>query len=129
LADKLLPSEHRIETKVTHEFKDGMYIRTMYMPKDTITVGKIHLVSGANFVTKGDITVLTEHGVQRLQKGFIGVSRAGIQKVGWAHEDTVFVNVFVTDLTNIEDFEAGYTTVDRAHPQLLALFAPLKEIA
>ena len=39
-------------------------------------------------------------------RGFTIVSPAGIQKVGYAHEDTEFINVFLTDETDIEKLDA-----------------------
>lgn len=98
-------AEHR-EMRVEHEFADGMYLRKLHIPKGTILVGKIHLKSCLNIVASGEIDVLTEFGSRRLSAGFTGVSRAGIQKVGIAHEDTVFINVFRTDETDIGKVEA-----------------------
>jgi len=42
------------------------------------------------------------------------VSAPGIQKVGYAHEDTVFINVFRTDETEIEKIEAEIATTEYA---------------
>lgn len=98
--------EYHVEMRVEHTVEDGMYMRKLFIPKDTILVGKIHLKSCINIVASGSITVLTEFGMRRVNAGFTGVSAQGIQKVGIAHEDTVFINVFRTDLTDIAAIEA-----------------------
>ena len=96
----------KIEMPVEHIFARGMYVRKLFIPKGTLLVGKIHKQECVNIVSKGDISVLTESGSMRIQAGFHIVSPAGIQKVGFAHEDTIFTNVFLTDETDeakIED--------------------------
>lgn len=94
-----LPGERR-ELEVKHSFLDGMYMRELFIPKGTLLVGKVHKLACMNMVSKGDISVLTETGSARVKAGYSVVSPAGIQKVGYAHEDTVFVNVFRTDETH-----------------------------
>lgn len=94
------------ELPVEHVMVDGMYLRKLFMPKGTLLVGKIHLKSCLNIVAFGDISVLTELGSARITSGAVGVSGRGIQKVGYAHEDTMFINVFRTDEIEIEKIEA-----------------------
>lgn len=88
-----------------HCFADGMYMRTLCIPKGTLLVGKIHRKACLNIVAAGDISILTEHGARRVKAGFTGVSEAGIQKVGFAHEDTIFINVFRTSETDVARVE------------------------
>ena len=96
----------KLELEVRHTFLEGMYQRELLIPKGTLLMGKIHKQACINIVSKGDIAVLTETGSARVKAGFSVVSPAGIQKLGYAHEDTIFVNVFRTDETDpgkIED--------------------------
>jgi len=106
LKDQLmaLTAEHR-ETPVEHEFCDGMYIRRMRIPKDTLIVGKIHRLPCINVLQSGDLSVLTEVGSSRLGPGFMARSPAGMQKLGFAHQESVFVNIFRTDELDIETIE------------------------
>ena len=116
LKDRMLalsPNE-QTEMPVTHELLDGMYMRKLFIPKDTIVIGKIHLKGCFNFVEKGDISVMTETGAKRVQAGYTLTTPAGIQKVGYAHEDTIFINVFRTDETDIDKIEAEIATEDYA---------------
>lgn len=93
-----LPPEMQAEMPTQHQYVDGLYIRKMLAKKGEVIVGKIHRKPCLNFVESGEISVATETGMARVKPGFNVVSPAGIQKVGIAHEDTVFVNVFRTDL-------------------------------
>jgi hypothetical protein len=93
------------EFEVKHTFLNGVYMRELFIPKDSILVGKIHRMDCINIVSRGDISILTEFGANRVGAGYTGVSPAGIQKIGFAHENTVFVNVFRTDETDLEKIE------------------------
>lgn len=107
-----LDDAEKVDLPTEHEFIDGMYIRKMHLKKGEIVVGKIHRKACINFVERGDITVTTATGMARIQAGFNVVSPAGLRKVGIAHEDTVFVNVFRTDLTSIEEIEREFACND-----------------
>jgi hypothetical protein len=93
------------ELPLDHQFVDGMYIRRLFIPKGSLIVGKIHKQDCINVVEKGDISVLSETGSKRVQAGFMIVSPAGLQKVGYAHEDTIFTNIFRTAETDITKLE------------------------
>ena len=105
--DRMLAMESgQIEMDVEHIVLDGMYLRKLFIPKGTVLVGKIHKKSCINIVAAGDISVMTESGAKRVQAGYTLVSPAGIMKVGYAHADTVFINVFRTEETDIARIEA-----------------------
>jgi hypothetical protein len=91
---------------VDHIVGGGMYMRVMRIPKGQLLVGKIHRKACMNIVTKGDITLMTELGKKRVQAGFRALSKPGTMKVGFAHEDTEFINVFRTNETDIAKIEA-----------------------
>jgi hypothetical protein len=105
IKDALLELPDQIEMTTTHEFVKGLYIRRLFIPKGTLLVGKIHKQECINVVEQGDIAILTETGAMRVKAGFTIVSPAGIQKLGYANEDTVFTNIFRTDVTDIDQIE------------------------
>ncbi len=106
IKDRLLSAEGlQIGMRVEHELVDGMYVRRLLIPAKTLLVGKIHRKDCINVVESGDISVMTEFGSRRLKPGWMGTSRTGICKLGYAHVDTVFVNIFRTDRTVIEEIE------------------------
>lgn len=107
-----LPATEQREFEGQHTLIDGVYTRTLFIPKGSLLMGKIHLKECVNIVAKGDISVLTETGMGRFQAGHVAVSKPGIQKVGYAHQDTVFINVFRTDETDIEKIEAEVATTE-----------------
>jgi hypothetical protein len=89
----------------THYFMNGVYTRALFVKKGTLVLGKIHLKECTNILAMGDCTVLTETGCERVKAGFIGISPKGTQKLVYIHEDTIFVNVFLTNKTTVEEAE------------------------
>ena len=95
-----------------HYFAGGMYCREGLIPKDTLIVGKIHKTEHFIMVLIGRITVWTENGKVELQAPYIGICPPGVQRMGYAHEDTVFVNVHKTDKTDLAEVEADLVVDD-----------------
>ena len=102
-----------------HTLIDGVYTRILHIPKGQVLIGKVHLKECVNVVAKGDISILTEHGAGRVKAGHVAVSGPGIQKIGYAHEDTIFINVFRTDETDISKIEAEICTEDDSEKELI----------
>lgn len=94
------------ECPLTHEFADGVYVRTIFIPKGMIIVGKIHRHSHPNFLLKGDVSVVTESGgIQRIKAPMAMISPAGTKRVVFTHEDTVWTTVHVTEETDLAKIE------------------------
>lgn len=89
-----------------HTFADGVYVREIFIPKGTLIVGKIHKHSHPNFLMKGEVSVVTESGgVERLKAPLSMISPAGTKRIVYAHEDTVWVTVHVTEERELEKIE------------------------
>lgn len=83
----------KIEIKTTHHFAPGVYMREIFIPKGTTLTGKIHKTEHLNILSQGDLSVMTEDGVKRLTASTVIKSQPGIKRVGFAHEDTVWITV------------------------------------
>ena len=88
-----------------HTFADGVYVREIFIPQGALIVGKIHRHSHPNFLLSGDVSVLTEEGVKRMQGPVSMISPAGTKRVVYAHSDSVWVTVHATDETDLEKIE------------------------
>lgn len=89
-----------------HTFVDGAYVREIFMPKGMLLTSKIHKVTHPYFIMKGDVSVLTEEGVVRLQAPYHGITKSGTKRLLYIHEDTTWITVHVTkekDLKKIEE--------------------------
>lgn len=105
VSEMLQATGSHVNLPVVNSFAKGMYIRTMFIPKGALIAGKIHKQECINICAQGDISILTETGSMRVVAPFNIVSPAGTQKVGFAHEDTTWINVFLTDETDIDVLE------------------------
>lgn len=97
---------------VKHHFAQGVYARELHIRKGVVLVGRVHLHSQVNIVSKGDISVLTETGVVRFKAGDAFVSPPGVKRAGYAHEDTIWTTILGTDLTDHEEIINTLTAVD-----------------
>ncbi len=88
-----------------HKFAEGMYVRELFIPKGMLIVGKIHKKSNPVFIMSGDISIFSEEGSKRFMGPQYLISQPGAKRVGYAHEDTVWVEVFATHETDLVKLE------------------------
>jgi quercetin dioxygenase-like cupin family protein len=108
--DAVLAQLPQTEMPVTHRFSRGVYARELFIPKGTVLTGRIHKYSQINILLRGDISVLTEDGIKRIQAPFVIESPAGAKRAGYAHEDTVWMTVCGTATTDADVLEDELTT-------------------
>jgi len=83
----------QVEPPLNHIFTTGVYAREMFIPKGTVIIGKIHRHAHLNFISVGDVTVLTKDGLQRITGPWTMVSTEGTKRALYAHEDTVWTTI------------------------------------
>jgi hypothetical protein len=88
-----------------HTFADGCYIREIFMPKGSLFITKIHKIEHPYFILKGDVSVLTDTGINRIKGPYSGITSPGTKRVIYNHEDTVWITVHVTKETDISKIE------------------------
>lgn len=93
------------ECPLIHAFAPGAYGRQIFIPKDTLVVGKIHKHAHLNFLMKGKVSVATEEGPRLLEGPLMMVSKAGTKRVVYTHEDTTWATVHLTDSQDLEQIE------------------------
>lgn len=98
--------EHKFSDK-HEEFGCHMYSREMFIGKGTTLVGRVHNHPTMNILLSGKIAVMSETGIRVLEAPQTFMSPAGAQKIGFALEDCVFVNVILTK-------EAGDACIEAA---------------
>ena len=97
-----------LDLPVKHTFTDGVYVREIAIPADSLIIGKIHLHSHLNYITKGKVTVLTRDGLQDLEGPCTIYSSAGTKRALYTHTDTIWTTVHAnptneTALDKLED--------------------------
>lgn len=103
-----------VEIPVRHYFSDGVYAREIRIPAGTLLTGKIHKRTNLNLLSAGEISVLTERGVERVRAPFTVVSPAGTKRIAYAHTDCVWTTVHGTHETDLEKIEAEFIAQSEA---------------
>lgn len=90
---------------LVHTFGDGVYVRQLTVPPETLTVTKIHGKTHPFFLLKGTISILTENGIKKLTAPYSGITKAGTKRIIWHHDEVVFTTVHVTNETDLDKIE------------------------
>jgi quercetin dioxygenase-like cupin family protein len=105
---EMIERGERVEIPVEHVFSHGLYARKITIPAGTVLTGKIHKRENLNFLLAGEMSVLTEGGVQRVGPGFMVVSPPGTKRIAYTHTECVWVTVHGTKETDLEKIEAEF---------------------
>lgn len=104
--ESLMLKEEQVDCPVHHTFGPGVYIREVLIPKGTFAVGHYQNFEHMNIFLKGELTILKDNGeTDRIKAPMIFVGQPG-RKVGYAHEDVVWLNVYGTKLKDVEKLES-----------------------
>jgi hypothetical protein len=96
----------QVECPVKHMFAPGVYLREIFMPAGSIVIGKIHKTEHFNIIESGRCLIRHDDGeVETLQAPLTFVSKAGVQKILYIEEDTVWKTVHVTPETDLVKLE------------------------
>jgi hypothetical protein len=102
--EQLLLQLPQVICPTTHDFCDGVYARSMFIPAGVALTGAIHRSENFLLIRYGDITVWTENGMRRMTTGEMVKSLPGAKRAGYAHTDTL-LTTFHANPTNETDPE------------------------
>jgi len=98
------------ECPVFHRFGPGTYIREVHLKAGLFAVGHHQNFKHTNIMLQGRVTVLNEDGsTVELSAPTMFVGEPG-RKVGYIHEDVVWLNVYATEETDVEKLESTFLT-------------------
>lgn len=91
-----------------HTFADGIYVRQMSMKKDSAVIGKIHKNNHIWFLLCGSLSVASETNSEDYKAPCYVEAPAGSKRVIYAHEDSVWVNIYPnpTNTKNLKELES-----------------------
>lgn len=91
----------QVECPVKHFFAPGVYLREIFMPAGTVVIGRIHRTEHFNIIEQGVCSIVHDDGQREMLRAPLTfVSKAGVQKILYIHEDTRWKTVHVTDETD-----------------------------
>ncbi len=92
--------------RITHYFAPGVYAREMWMPKDCLITGKIHLTEHLNILSQGRVSVSNKGESVMMVAPYTFVSPVGTKRAIYAHEDSTWTTIHATDLQDPDEIEA-----------------------
>lgn len=104
----MLAQEKQPECPVVHHFGPGIYIREVIIPADTFAIGHRQKFDHMNVFLKGRVTVFKEDGTTVEWKAPMMFTAPPGRKVGYVHEDMVWLNIYSTQERDIEKLEETY---------------------
>jgi hypothetical protein len=103
----------QVECPLIHRFAAGMYIREIFIPKNTLLTTLMHLTTHPFFIMKGDVSVwYHDIPVQRYKAPYTGITEAGTRRMLFAHKDTIWSTCHITDLTDPDEIVESVTCRD-----------------
>ena len=118
-SEKVLTGEelHK-QNPVKHTFADGCYIREIYNPANELLVTKIHKKKHPFFLMKGEMSILTESGVERLSAPYYGITLPGTKRIIYTHTPCTFVTVHATKETDVDKVEEEVIAKNFEDPEI-----------
>lgn len=109
-AEALMLQQPQASCPVTHHFGPGVYMREVRIPAGTLAIGHHQNFEHMNVMLKGRVTVLDDNGMAtELVAPLTYVGKPG-RKIGFIHEDVVWLNIYSTTETDVEKLEATLIT-------------------
>jgi hypothetical protein len=109
----------QVDCPLKHYFAPGVYIREIFMPTGSIVIGKIHKTEHFNIIQQGKVSLIDDK-LERhmLEAPITFVSKPGVQKVLYIHENTIWSTVHLTCERNLEALEAALIEPHDSYPLL-----------
>lgn len=98
----------QVECPVTHYFGPGIAIREVFLPAGTLAVGHKQKFAQLNIMLRGKVVMLQDDGTLRTVSAPLIYTGQPGRKIGYVLEDTVWQNVYATDLTDADAVEAAF---------------------
>lgn len=105
IIENMMRQQEQVELPVKHHFAYGTYTRELFIPKGVMLTGKIHKYSQFNILVKGEMSVLIDDMIERIEAPFYVVSKAGTKRIAIAHEDCIWLTIHGTHETDLEKIE------------------------
>lgn len=109
-AEQVMLAAPQVACPVFHHHGPNLYLREVHMPAGTFAIGHHQNFAQWNIFLKGRVTVIKEDGAQQELVAPMSFLGAAGRKIGYVHEDVVWINVYATSETDVAALEAMLLT-------------------
>lgn len=96
----------QVELTPKHYFAEGMCVRELFIPAETLVVGKIHRHQHVVSLLSGRCRINTDKGVEDITGPHTWISPAGAKRALRTYTDCLFLTCHATDETDLDALEA-----------------------
>ena len=116
----LLAEIEQPDCPVEHKFSDGVYVREITMPTDSLIVGHEHKTKHLNIVSKGKCILLDLNtgDILDIEAPYTFESDSGVRKVLYIVEECVWSTIHVTNTTDLGMLEKELIVKSDTHIEL-----------
>ena len=107
----------QVECPVTHYFGPGVAIREVFLPAGTLAVGHKQKHEHLNILLRGKVVMLNDDGTLRTVSAPLIYTGVAGRKIGYVLEDTVWQNVYPTELKDADAIEDAFIEKSEAWQQ------------
>lgn len=115
-------------TPIDDKFGCYTYAREMTIPKDTVIIGKLHRHQHLNIISKGRVSVVTEHGPKYFVAPCTFVSEKGTKRAVYAQEGTIWTTIHTVSYGSEADLDKIEAEVIAPSYEDLNLISTVKEL-
>jgi hypothetical protein len=115
-------------TPIDDKFGCYTYAREMFIPRDTVIIGKLHRHQHLNIISQGSVAVVTEHGTKRFVGPCAFVSEVGTKRAVYAEEGTMWTTLHTVSYGREEDLDKIEDEVIAPSYNDLNLISTVKEL-
>jgi len=107
-----MKEQPQLNLKVVNYFSYGVYARELHIPAGTLLTGEIHKFENFNILSQGEISVLTEDGMKRVNAPFSVVSPPGTKRIAFAHTDCIWTTIHGTFEKDVDKIKEMFIAFD-----------------
>lgn len=117
LVEEYMLTLPQMDCPVEHHFSPGVCIRERLMPAGAFILGHKHRYPNMNMIVSGRCVVYMDGQMQEIVAPYMFVGQP-CRKVIFAIDDTVWLNIFHTDLTDIAEIENHFIDKSPAYREM-----------
>ena len=103
--EALMRTMPQVDSPAEHYHLNGVYCRSLFIPKGCLLTGKIHNHESIGILAQGTLRITNGETSVVVTAPYITVDKPGIKRLGYAETDCTFITVHRTDLDSVEAIE------------------------
>lgn len=102
---EIVGKQPQVECTLVNSFGDGLYMRELHMPKDSLIVGKRHRNKTMNILVKGTLILNDGKDIYEVSAPYMFESEARTRRILYTLTDCIWLNCHPTNTTDLDELE------------------------